>query len=125
MTTPVESPPPLWMLVAGSALFGLIAQLAASLAGGRYKNRAKLYGNMLLSLIISGCSMLVLHRMFNLDHYVAAAFATVGGAIPPLLALRASIQLLGERYNLNVEKVLFETSDSGKNPSTTLATRRP
>ena len=60
--------PPLWLLAFGSAGLGLIAQLGTSLAMDMAKDRAKLYGFLLLSLVFSASATVLLAQQIGRAH---------------------------------------------------------
>lgn len=94
--------PPLWLLAAVSAALGLIAQLGTSLAMDMARDRTKLYGFLLLSLVFSASTTVLLAQLTNLDAYVCATIGTLAGAIPPLWTLRAAVKLIGQKYSVDI-----------------------
>ncbi|WP_189070870.1 hypothetical protein [Deinococcus radiotolerans] len=94
--------PPLWLLAAVSATLGLIAQLGTSLAMDMAKDKGKLYGFLLLSLVFSASTTVLLAQLTSLDDYVCATIGTLAGAIPPLWTLRAAVKLIGQKYNVDL-----------------------
>lgn len=108
---PEKTVPPLWLLVIVSAALGLIAQLGTSLAMDMAKDRAKLYGFLLLSLVFSASTTVLLAQLTSLDEYVCATVGTLAGAIPPLWTLRAAVKLIGQKYGVEIGEL---TSTSPK-----------
>lgn len=96
------SVPPLYVLAFGAAGLGLVAQLGTSLAMDMAKDRAKLYGFLLLSLVFSASTTVLLAQLTSLDDYVCATIGTLAGAIPPLWTLRAAVKLIGQKYNVDL-----------------------
>lgn len=99
---PDKEPPPLWLLALVSAFVGLIAQLGTSLALDMAKDKAKLYGFLLLSLVFSASTTILLAQLTGLDDYVCATLGTLAGAVPPLWTLRAGVKVIGQRYGVEI-----------------------
>ncbi|WP_291428526.1 hypothetical protein [Deinococcus sp.] len=97
--------PPLWLLATLAAVLGLVAQLGTSLAMDMARDKGKLYGFLLLSLVFSASSTILLVQLTSLDDYVCATFGTLAGAIPPLWTLRAAVKLLGQKYGVEIAEL--------------------
>ncbi|GHG20522.1 hypothetical protein GCM10017784_09960 [Deinococcus indicus] len=99
---PEKHVPPLWLLALLSAVLGLVAQLGTSLAMDMAKDKGKLYGFLLLSLVFSASTTVLLVQLTALDDYVCATVGTLAGAIPPLWTLRAAVKLIGQKYGVEL-----------------------
>lgn len=102
---PDKQPPPLWLLVLVSMVMGFVAQLGTSLAMEMARDRAKLYGFLLLSLVFSGATTVALVQLTGLDDYVCAAIGTLVGAVPPLWTLRAGVKMIGQKYGVEIDEL--------------------
>lgn len=98
-------PPPLWLLVIVSSVMGLIAQLGTSLAMDMARDKVKLYGFLLLSLVFSGATTTLLVQLTAIDDLACTAIGTLAGAAPALWTLRAGVQLIAKKYELNIQDI--------------------
>lgn len=98
-------PPPLWLLVIVSSVMGLIAQLGTSLAMDMARDKVKLYGFLLLSLVFSGATTTLLVQLTGIDDLACTAIGTLAGAAPALWTLRAGVQLIAKKYELDIHDI--------------------
>lgn len=102
---PDKQPPPDWLLVVLAALMGVVAQLGASLALDMAKDRTKLYGFLLLSLVFSSTTTILTAQLTAWDDYVCAAIGTLVGAVPALWTLRAGVKAIGKKYDVDLSEL--------------------
>lgn len=106
---PQKHTPPLEVLVMVSAILGLVAQLGTSLAMDMARDKLKLYGFLLLSLVFSASTTVVLVQLTSLDEYVCATVGALMGALPPLWTLRAAVKLIGQKYGVELGELSAAT----------------
>ncbi|MFC5846751.1 hypothetical protein [Deinococcus petrolearius] len=105
MTNPPTPPPPPWLLILAAMLLGVIAQLGASLALDMAKDRAKLLGFLLLSMVFSGMGFILLAQLSDWDDFTCFALSVLLGGVPALWTLRAGVKAIGQRYGVEVQDI--------------------
>lgn len=116
MTQPPTPPPPPWLLIAAAMLLGVIAQLGASLALDMAKDRKKLIGFLLLSMVFSGMGFILLVQLSDWDTYTCFALSVLLGGVPALWTLRAGVKAIGQRYGVEVQEITAATPPAPPSP---------
>ena len=105
MTNPPTPPPPPWLLIVAAMILGVIAQLGASLALDMAKDRKRLIGFLLLSMVFSGMGFILLAQLSNWDDFTCFALSVLLGGVPALWTLRAGVKAIGQRYGVEVQEI--------------------
>lgn len=93
---------PIWALAGGAALTGGVAQAGVTLALGMSYSTARFVGFVLVSMIISGGLTVVLADGFGLSPLISAVAGALTGTIPSLIVVRAVLQKLLAKYEVDL-----------------------
>lgn len=104
----LSSVPPLVILVAAAALFGVIAQVGVTLALGIARSNKQFLGFICLSLVFSGGTTVLLSEVARMKPVVAATLGAMLGAVPSLITLRAGLKIVASQYQVDMTSDLKE-----------------